>query len=464
MAKTTPLTIYKLLPAKNCKICGEATCMSFASKLIERKKKIEDCTLLNEEQYKEKKLTLIELMTPPVRQVIIGAGNKAVAIGGEEVMYRHELTYFNPTAIFIDVHDEMSEEEIAQRVDKINRFSITRVGKELRLDGVAVRSASGDATKFGAAVLSVAEKTDLPMVLCSYDPKLLEIALEIAVGRKPLIYAATKENWESVANLALKHGAPVVASSPGDVQALIDLISDLQTNGVSEIVLDIGSYPAGDKLGDTLESLAMLRRLAIEDGVKLVGYPLLGVPAVAWINESDHAAASISESALASRLLLRFCDALILHTLDTAALLPVLTLRQNIYTDPRVPIQVDAGLRVFGTPNESSPVLLTSNFALTYYTVAGDLESAKVSCYVLVANTEGLAVEVAMAGSKLTADVVKDVIESSKIAEKVKHKKLILPGRAARISGEIEDATGWQVMVGPLDSSKIPAYLKDNWK
>ncbi|MBI5253879.1 MAG: acetyl-CoA synthase subunit gamma, partial [Euryarchaeota archaeon] len=208
MAKISPLQIYRLLPGTNCRECGEETCMAFASALIERKKNFEDCTPLKEEKYVTQRRQLIELVTPPVREVVIGYGEKAAAIGGEEVMYRHELTYFNPTALFLDVHDGMSEKELNERLGGTKKFSITRIGQELTLDGVAVRSESSDAAKFGGAVLSAVEKCDLPLVICSLNPELLEVGLEIASKKKPLIYAATKENWSEVAKLALKYSCP----------------------------------------------------------------------------------------------------------------------------------------------------------------------------------------------------------------------------------------------------------------
>lgn len=464
MAKITPLQIYKFLPGTNSKKCGEPTCMAFASKLIERKRRIDECPILDQPEYKEKKKGLVELMTPPVREVVIGTGNSAIAVGGEEVMYRHELTYFNPTALFIDVHDEMGPEELLGRVDGVKNFTFRRVGQDLKLNGVAVRSRSGDPTRFGEAVMTILERYDLPMILCSYSPEVLEVGLEIAAGKRPLIYAATKENWEQMADLAIKHQAPLVASSPGNIQGLMDLVQNLMENGVQDIVLDIGSAPSGEGLGKMMDNLAMLRRLAIEKRVKPMGFPILGVPMVAWMGEKDPYLGAVAEVNLAAIQTLRFCDLLILHSLETWSLLPLLTLRQNIYTDPRVPIRVEAGLNPICTPTEASPVIMTSNFALTYYTVVNDLEAAKTPCYLLAVDTEGLAVEVSMAGGKLTAEKVKEVLDGAKVAEKVAHKKLIIPGKAARISGDIEDQTGWQVLVGPIDSSRIPEYIKQNWK
>lgn len=460
MAKVSPLQVYKYLPGTNCRECGASSCMAFASALIERKKKIRDCPPLMKEEYSEKRKKLLELLTPPVREISIGG----VKIGGEEVMYRHELTYFNPTAFFLDVDDEMPVEAFLKRVDRVRSFKITRIGQDLTLDGIAVRSKSNDPMKFGEAVLNVVERCDLPLVLCSYNPEVLEVGLEIASQRRPLLYAANKDNLEAVAELASKHACPVVASSPGDLQGLAELVQRLQGRGVEDIVLDIGSYPEGEKFHEMNENLVMLRRLAVENGVKTYGYPILGVPAVAWLREKDEVKAGMLEATLAAAQLLRFCDALILHCPETWALLPLLTLRQNIYTDPRTPISVEPGLREIGSPGDASPVLLTSNFALTYYTVEGDLESSKVSCYLVVVDTEGLAVEVAMAGDKLTAAGVKEALEASKLGEKVKHRKLIIPGRAARISGEIEEATGWEVLVGPIDSSRIGGYLEEKWR
>jgi acetyl-CoA decarbonylase/synthase complex subunit gamma len=460
MAKVSPMEIYRLLPGTNCKDCGEVTCMAFASALIERERVVEDCKpLLSEDKYKENLQKLIEMMTPPVKEVAIGTGDKAFKIGGEEVMYRHELTFFNQTALIVDVDDEMPSDEIAKKVDVVNNLTVERIGQKLTLQGIAIRSKSNDQTKFGDAVISAMENTDLPLVICSLNPELLEVALEIAFERKPLIYAATKDNQEKVAELALKYSCPVVASSPGDIQGLIDITSDLMDKGIEDIVLDIGTYPLGKKFGEMLENLAALRRLAIEEKVREVGFPILGVPLVSWLAEKDPVKGGVAEATLAASQTLKYCDALIVHSPETWEILPLLTLRQNVYTDPRVPISVDPGFYAIGSPDENSPVLMTTNFALTYYTVASDLEASSVSCYLLVVDTEGLAVEPAMAGSKLTASVVKDAINSSDATDKVKHKTMIIPGMAARISGELEEETGWEVKVGPIDSSRISAFL-----
>ncbi|NLD66986.1 MAG: acetyl-CoA decarbonylase/synthase complex subunit gamma, partial [Crenarchaeota archaeon] len=219
-------------------------------------------------------------------------------------------------------------------------------------------------------------------------------------------------------------------------------------------------------LADTLNNFTMLRRAATKGGDELAGLPLLGIPMTVWANKGGIADDLIKwrEAYLASMLVTRFADVLIMHGNDGWSLLPVTVLRQNIYTDPRKPVAVEAGLKEFGTPDENSPVLFTSNFALTYYTVASDIESSKNSVYVIVVDTEGSAIDAGVAGRKLTADKVAEAIKESGIENKVKHRKMIIPGKASRISGEIEELSGWKVQVGPRDSSEIPKYIIDKWQ
>jgi len=457
------MDVYKALPGINCRECGVETCMAFASKLIERSAKVEDCPPIMEEDRREMRERLIALLAPPVREVVIGSGSRAVRIGGEEVMYRHELTFFNPTALFYDVDDTMAADELRSRIREIEGFGVEKIGRVLRYDGIAVRCKSGDAVSFGEAVLAVRETTELPMILCSYDAELLEVGAGVAKGRRPLLYAATRDNWEKIAEIALEHDCPVVASAPGDVKGLLQLSRDLNGAGVEDIVLDIGTDRLGDGYAKTMSNLAILRRLAIDEGVKEAGYPLLGVPLIAWLGEEDETSAGYEEAVLSASQILRYCDILILHSTQPWSNLAILNLRLNIYTDPRVPVSVEPGLYTIGKPDENSPVFFTTNFALTYYTVASDLESAKIPSYILVADTEGLAVEVSMAGKKITPEVVREVFEKSGIEGKVKHRKLIVPGVTARLKGELEDATGWEIIVGPRDSSQIPAFLQKVW-
>ena len=463
LKELSPIDVYKLLPKTNCKECGEDNCMAFATKIVNREINIDQCPPLLKKENEKAYNQLKEMLKPAVKEVIVGVGDKATKLGGKLVMYRHEFTYTNPTAIAIDVTDEMPEQEVINRIKRIENYSFEYIGYTLKLDMIAVRSTSGDAEKFKATVKKVAETTKLPMILCALNPNILEAGLMAAPKARPLLYAANAENWKDMAELALMYNCPLVVSAPNDLNTLVSLAKTMMAYGVTDLVLDPGTF-MNEGLPDTINNFTMLRRAACKGGEELAGFPLMGVPMVAWVDRGETAEDLIKwrEAYLASMLVVRYADVLVMHGADGWSLLPTTVLRQNIYTDPRKPVAVAPGLKVFGTPDENSPVFFTSNFALTYYTVASDIESNKLNAYLIVVETEGSAIDSGVAGRKLTAERVADAIKASGIESKVKHRKIIIPGKASRISGEIEELSGWKVQVGPRDSSEIPKYLKRN--
>ena len=464
LKQLSPIDVYMLLPKTNCKECGEENCMAFATKVVNREVSIDKCTPLLAKEFEKNYKKLKEMLKPAVKQLTVGVGENAVNVGGKLVMYRHELTYTNPTAIAVDVTDEMSDDEILERVKKTQDFSYIYIGNNLQLQMIAVRSTSNDAAKFKATVKKVAENTNLPIILCSFDPAILESGLMAIPKSNPLIYAATKDNWKEMAELALMYKCPLVVSAPNDISLLRSMVKTMNEYGVTDLVLDPGTFPS-EGLGDTINNFTMIRRAACTMGDELLGYPIIGTPIVAWTEPANSPTVNAwKEAYVASMLVTRYADLMIMHGTEGWALLPLTVLRQNLYTDPRKPVAVEPGLRTFGEPDENAPVLMTSNFALTYYTVAQDIESLGKPAYLLVVNSEGTAIDSGVAGRKLTAETVADAIKESKIEEKVKHRKLIIPGKAARISGEIEGLSNWQVLVGPRDSSGIAKFLQDKWK
>lgn len=433
--------------------------MAFASALLDRKKSIEDCKpLFRDDRYKDKREKLLDMILPAVKEIRVDD----LKIGGEDVLYRHDLTFYNPTAIFVDVDDTMEYNELVSRIKRIQRFSIFRVGQDLKLQGIAIRCKSNDPIRFGDTIINVLEHSNLPIMLCSFNPEMIKVGAETCGDRKFIIYAADASNYKEMIEIAKKYEAPLVIYSD-TIEDLTLLSQKIMEQGFDEIILDIGTYVEGDGLRKTIENMIKIRRAAIDDKFKPLRFPILANPSVVWMYEKDYYEACIKESYIASLLLLNYADIMIIHGLETFELLPILVLRQNIYTDPRVPVQVKPGVYKIGKPNEYSPVIVTTNFALTYYTVANDVEN-KVDCYILVLNTEGLAVLPALAGKKLTADLVKEHIEEYKLEQYVKHRYLIIPGLAAKLSGEIEEKTGWKVLVGPMDSSKIPDFIEKKWK
>jgi acetyl-CoA decarbonylase/synthase complex subunit gamma len=451
--QVTAMEIYRLLPKTNCAKCGEASCMAFATKLSDKETDLELCTQMAADELEK----LESLLAPAVREITVGKGAKTMIIGGDEVMYRYELTYYNQTPMVIDVNDNMDDDALNERVKIIEETEFERTGEKLTLDGIALLNSSGDKDKFAETALKL-KSSKLPLILCSMDPASIKAALEVVGEERPLIYAATENNIEDMAALSIEYDCPIALFVPNDLEKMKELSRILRSKGITDIVLDPGTY-VDDGIGDTLDNFVMIRRLAVEENDEDFRFPILGVPALTWLYEKDEVQGGIKEATIAATLLNKYADLLIIHGTNIWELIPILTLRQSVFTDPRKPQAVDPGIYEFGELDENSPVLMTTNFALTYYTVEGDLKSGKASCYLLVLDTVGRAVDVSLAGGQLTGKSVADLIKDSGIEDKVKTRTIIIPGLSAPMSGEIEDESGWEVLVGPRDSSAVPDLL-----
>jgi acetyl-CoA decarbonylase/synthase complex subunit gamma len=465
-----PVDVYRLLPRTNCRKCGHKTCVAFASKLVNREVTLDECAPLLEVPYEEAYRQLWRLLRPPVKQVVIGTGDKAVKIGGEFVIYRHELSYINPTAIAIDVTDELTSDELMKRIKQIKEFSYTYLGRRLGLDLIAIRSTSNDPAKFAKTVRTVTEASTLPLVLCSLDPRITEAGLESVPDKRPLLYAATEDNCKEMAALALKHNCPLAVRVQNNLERLRSMTEDLMSAGIGDLVLDPVTFTY-EGMQDTLRNFSMLRWISCKEGDEFFGLPIAGTPIEAWAShKGSPEEATWREAAVASLLITHYASLLIMHTLEGWALLPIVILRQNLYTDPRKPTAVEPGLRVFGEPDENSPVMFTTNFSLTYFTVSSDIESSPISnkCYLLVVDSEGVGVRTAAARASarkggITAEGIAKAIKDSGIEQKVKHKTLIIPGLLAGLKDGIEKLTGWRVMIGPSNSAELPKFLEEHW-
>jgi acetyl-CoA decarbonylase/synthase complex subunit gamma len=269
-----------------------------------------------------------------------------------------------------------------------------------------------------------------------------------------------------VADIAVKHKCPLVAYTPGDLTALKSLAMTLDQMGL-DVVLDPGNE-FGAALGATVDDFSQLRRVATRERDLGLGFPLLATPISVWGDYKEGDAPELAkwqETLAGAALITRYASIMVLHSADMWVQLPLTFLRTNLYTDPVKPVAVEPGLKEFGNPGPDSPVLYTSNFALTYFTVESDIKQAGVTCWLVVVDTEGLSIQSATAGRKLTADTVAEALKEYKVEEKVKHRILVSPGMAARISGETEEASGWTVKVGPRDSSGIGPYIQEGkWK
>ncbi|MDW8085875.1 MAG: acetyl-CoA decarbonylase/synthase complex subunit gamma, partial [Ignisphaera sp.] len=429
----SPIQIFQLLPKTNCGKCGEPNCMAFAVKLANFEAALEACTPLVEDSRPAYE-RLKSLLAPPIREIELKGPRKTLKIGGKYVLYRHELRYMNPTAIAIDVDDSMDRETISKRVEMIEKFEYEYVGQKLKLDAIAIRSVSNDPRQYARVVQHVAEISGLPIILCSLNPTIIEAGLNVLTPpHRPLLYAATKDNWREMTELAKRFEVPLTIASPGDLDLLVSLSKTITENAdLQDIALDPGCFTGVGGLSYTLKAYSWVRYKAAFELWRYTGHPLIGTPIAVW----GHLKGDITdimwwETTMALTLMTRYADLIIMHSLEGWTLLPLAIWRFQLYTDPRKPVAVPPGLREIGKPDENSPVLVTTNYALTYSIVSSDAERLKVNAWLLVVDTEGLAVDVSVAGRKLTGERVREAIKASNLEQKLKHRVLIIPGKAA---------------------------------
>jgi acetyl-CoA decarbonylase/synthase complex subunit gamma len=443
----TGIEIFKLLPKTNCKECGEPTCLAFAMKLAAGKAELSACPYVSEES----KAKLSEASAPPILPVTIGVGERALKVGGETVMFRHEKRFDSPPGIAILISDNLADAEINSRLEKLNNFKYERIGLTLSGNLAAVKADSNDASKFAAVVGKVKDGTDGGIILMSTNPDVLAAGLKVCAERKPLLYAATEENLDKVAELA-KGTCPVAVKADG-LEKLAELTDKLTKAGVKDLVIDSGSR----KLRQAFSDQIIIRSAALAKKFRPLGFPTIVFP-------GEMTDDPMKEAVIASIFVAKYGGIIVLSDFYGESLFPLLVERLNIYTDPQRPLATTEGIYPIGEPKEDSPVLITTNFSLTYFIVSGEIESSRVPAWLLVKDTEGLSVVTAWAAGKFVADAIAPFVKKCGIADKVKHHKLVIPGHAAAESGGLEEELAdWEILVGPREGSNIPAYLK-TWK
>ncbi len=441
----TGIEIFKLLPKTNCGQCGVPTCLAFAMSLAAGKAELAACPYVSEES----KAKLEEASAPPIRPVTIGVGDRALKVGGETVMFRHEKRFENPPGFAILVSDSMAETEVDSRLDRFNKLQYERVGLTLRPELVALRCDSQDASKFGALVTKVKQSSDASIILMNQNPEVLAAGLAVCADRRPLLYAATRDNLEQVAALARANSCPVVAQAD-NLDELTELTSRLTQSGIKDIVIDSGART----LRRAFEDQVVTRRAALLKKFRPLGYPTI-------ILANEMTDDPMKEALMAAIFVAKYGGIIVLSDFQGESLFPLLVLRMNIFTDPQRPLATTEGIYEIGSPDENSPVMVTSNFSLTYFIVSGEVENSRVSSYLLVKDTEGLSVMTAWAAGKFGADTIAPFVKKSGISDRIKHLKLIIPGYIAIESGGLEEELpGWEILVGPREGAHIPAYLK----
>lgn len=441
----TGIQIFKHLPQTNCKECGVPTCLAFAMNLASGKAELDACPHVSDEARE----ILAEASAPPIRPVKIGKGVRKATTGGETVMYRHEKTFYHPTLLAAVISSDTLLEEAQQKLTGWNALQYERVGLNLRPELVALKDVNGDGEAFAQLAEIIATKSEFNLILMSENIEVLQHGITAAGFKRPLIYAATMNNIDQLGPLAAEHNLPLCLKG-GSVDELVTLSERAEKIGLKDLVLDPGSRLPKQ----SLEDMVQLRRAALQKGNRALGFPTITFP-------SEMAENLDVETMLAAMYISKYGGIVVMSDFAPESIFPLLLERLNIFTDPQRPMTVTEGIFEIGNPDENSPVLVTTNFALTYFIVSGEIEASKVPAWLLIKDSEGLSVLTAWAAGKFGGDDVGTFVKKSGIMDKVKHTELIIPGYAAAIAGDIEEELpGWTITVGPRESAHLPGFLK----
>lgn len=440
----TGLEIFKLLPKKNCKECNQPTCLAFAMALAGAKTSLDKCPYVSDEA----KETLGGASAPPIKLVKVGKMGTLREMGDEVVMFRHDKAFYHPTCIAVEVSDKLSGTGLDNKIDKINGLNFERVGQTVAIDFVAVRNESGDAAAFAATVAKVVEKTCFAPVLISESADAMAKALEAAKDTNPLIYAATEDNWQAMVELAKKYSCPLAVKANGldATAALVEKVSAVY----KELVIDVGTR----QISQALAEITQVRRLATKKRFRPFGYPV-----IAFTGASDPR----DEVMEASVYISKYASVVVMKADEKSQILPLMALRMNLFTDPQKPSQVEPKVYTIGAVTKNSPVYVTTNFSLTYYTVEGEISASKIPSYIIACPTDGTSVLTAWAAGKFNGDKITEFLKACGIEDMVDHRNIVIPGYVAVIKGALEEKSGWKVTVGPAEASGLPAFAKSHF-
>lgn len=444
----TGLEIFKLLPGgqrpphpkANCKECGLPTCMAFAMKMAAKQAQLASCPYVSEES----KAKLTESAAPPIRLITLKGAGTEVKAGNEIVLFRHEKTFYNKPGLFVRLY--ASQPGLADAAAQASAYRASYVGIDHGVDGFAL-VADSSAEAFAAAVQAVRGVSNLPLMLVSDSADVLAAGAAALPGETPLLCGANASNWEAMADLAARTRLPLAVAGAA-VDELAALTGQIKAKGVEDLVL----HPCGPTLGANLALYTQIRRQALKN-FRPLGYPVISVPADAAAPELEalHAAQAVS----------KYAGFIVLDGFKPELVYALLVLRENIYTDPQKPIQVQPGIYEINNPTADSPVLVTTNFSITYFSVANEVEGAGLPAWLVVCDADGMSVLTAWAAGKFDSERIAKAVKGFNVEGKVNRKRITIPGQVAVLSGELEgDLPGWEICVGPREAADLPNFMK----
>ena len=433
------LDIFKLSPKKNCKECGVPTCMAFCMKVAQGAVPITKCPYMSDEA-----IALLSEATAPPMKSLEAAGHK---LGGETVLFRHDKTFVSRNLYAVSVGAGMDDEALDAKLAEIQKVDYERIGEREYVEFVFVRDEGKGAGKLVDAVQKAAA-IGRGVIVATRDPEAVKAVLE--AGKDLIINGADASNWEQM-NEAVQ-GKAILGVGGGSLQEIYDTVEKLEKAGNKNLVIDVTAA----SIKETFAGAVLARRSAIKDGVRTLGYPSL-------VDLTRLAGGDIHlQTALAALFTLKYGSILVMEKMGYAESLPLHGLRQNIYTDPQKPMKVEPGIYPINGATPDDPCLLTVDFALTYFLVSGEIERSKVPINLLITDASGMSVLTAWAAGKLSSSSIKKFFDEQQVADKIRSRTLVIPGKVAVLKGEIQEKLPeWNVVVGTREAVEIVRYLKD---
>jgi acetyl-CoA decarbonylase/synthase complex subunit gamma len=438
----TGLQIQKLLPKTNCKECGVNTCLAFAMRLAARKAEIADCPYASEEAI----ATLSEAYEPPVKGVRLGP-DKALRLGEETVLYRHEKTFVNQTLLAINVNDTDGSAEADATLRAVKDYTVERVGETIDLDMVAVSHRGSSADAFVDLAERAWDEVCKPLILRSQDPAALRAAAEKVAGSRSVLASATPETVDELVEFAKEHDHALALTAP-DLDGLVATAGRVRETGFNDLILQFETH----SLAERFQTNSIARRAAIKASTKPLGWPFLR-----FVDSSDLMADTVE----AVNEIAKYGGICVLPRFDAAQIASLITLRLNIFTDPQKPIQVEPRIYPIGEPDADSPVFVTTNFSLTYFIVSGEIENSGLNAWLVVPECEGMSVLTAWAAGKFSGATVAKFCKEAGLEDQISRRDIVIPGYVAQISGDLEEnLPGWSVLVGPQEAADLESFIK----
>lgn len=440
------IQIFKMTPKKNCKECGCPTCMAFSMKVAQGAMDISACPHMSQEALD----ALSEATAPPMKTIKIGTGDGEFSLGGETVLYRHEKTFVSRPRYAVSICTGMDDAAIDAKLAEIPKVDYDRIGERMYVELIYVNyNPDTDAARY-VDVVKKAAALGRTLVLGCSDVEVAKAALAEVKDSKPVLNGANASNYEAMNALATEAGV-VLGVGGKDLNEIYDTVAALEKLGNKNLVIDA----TGATIKETFANAVQIRRAAIKDEDRTFGYPsIVNTVAVAFDDK-------YMQAALASVFTMKYGSIIVLQEMTYAEALPLYGLRQNVFTDPQKPMKVEPGIYPINGGDENSLCLTTVDFALTYFLVSGELERSGIPCNLLISDAGGLSVLTSWAAGKFSGNSISKFI-TEQVEDKVKCRKLVIPGKVAVLKGDIESKLpGWEIIVGPNEAAQLVKFLKD---